>query len=160
VNIDSPARPDLSPGSLLTASSNGGAEYPRRMASDDGPNKLQQLVELHWRASESGDYVEEHSMYAEQAILDYPQSGERFRGRDVISAQRRENGTDRHFTVQRIVGDGQLWVSECVITYDGVPTLTISVMEFLDDAIIHETQYFADGFDAPASRAELAEPIP
>jgi hypothetical protein len=46
-----------------------------------------------------------------------------------------------------------------VITYDGVPTYSVSVMEFADDLVTHETQYFADPFQAPASRAALAEPI-
>ena len=41
-------------------------------------------------------------------------------------------------------------MSECVITYDGVPTYSISIMEFIDGLVSHETQYFADPFDAPA----------
>ena len=99
-------------------------------------------------------------MYAEDAILDYPQSGERFRGRATIAAQRGGHPAERHFTVLRVVGSGGLWVSECVITYDGRPTFSVSVMEFADERIVHETQYFADPFDAPASRAELAESMP
>jgi formate-dependent phosphoribosylglycinamide formyltransferase (GAR transformylase) len=68
--------------------------------------------------------------------------------------------TERHFTIVRILGGSNLWVSECVITYDGVPTNTVSIMEFADGLVTHETQYFADPFQAPASRAALAEPIP
>jgi hypothetical protein len=51
-------------------------------------------------------------------------------------------------------------VNEVVITYDGVPTYAVSVMELTGDFVTHETQYFADPFQAPAWRAELAEPIP
>jgi hypothetical protein len=51
-------------------------------------------------------------------------------------------------------------VSECVITYDGVPTYSLSVMEIPDGLVTHETQYFADPFDASPGRAALAEPIP
>jgi hypothetical protein len=51
-------------------------------------------------------------------------------------------------------------VSECVITYDGVPTYSLSVMEISDGLVRHETQYFADPFDASPGRAALAEPIP
>jgi hypothetical protein len=114
----------------------------------------------HWRASELGDVDTEHAIYAADAILDYPQSGERFRGRAKIQAQRGGHPAERHFTVTRILGGGDLWVSECVITYDGVPTDTVSIMEFADGLVTHETQYFADPFPAPASRAALAEPIP
>jgi hypothetical protein len=51
-------------------------------------------------------------------------------------------------------------VSECVITYDDVPAYSVSIMEFADEHVVHETQYFADPFQAPAWRAALAEPIP
>ena len=116
-------------------------------------------LEEHWQASESGDIETEHAIYTADAILDYPQSGERFRGRATISAQRGGHPADRHFTVLRIIGGGDLWVSECVITYDGVPSYSVSIMEFADGQVVHETQYFADTFRAPASRAALAEPI-
>jgi hypothetical protein len=114
----------------------------------------------HWQASEQGDGAVEHAIYAENAILDYPQSGERFRGRTTIAAQRGGHPADRHFTVIRISGSADLWVSECVITYDGVPSHSVSIMEFSGGLVAHETQYFADPFDAPQSRAALAEPMP
>ena len=112
------------------------------------------------RPPSAGTPSTEHAIYADDAILDYPQSGERFRGRSTIQAQRGGHPAERHFTVRRIRGGGDLWVSECVITYDGVPTYSVSVMEFAGDQVTHETQYFADPFPAPASRAALAEPIP
>jgi SnoaL-like domain len=117
-------------------------------------------IEEHWKASELGDIDTEHAIYAAAAILDYPQSGERFRGRSKIQAQRGGHPAERHFTIIRIVGGGDLWVSECVISYDGAATHSVSIMEFTDGLVTHETQYFADPFQAPASRAPLAEPIP
>ena len=51
-------------------------------------------------------------------------------------------------------------VSECVITYDGAPTYSLSVMEITDGLVTHETQYFADPFPASPGRAALAEAIP
>jgi SnoaL-like domain len=117
-------------------------------------------IQQHWDASERGDVEVEHEIYGDDAILDYPQSGERFRGRAKIQAQRGGHPAERHFTVRRILGAGNLWVSECVITYDGAPTYSVSVMEFADGLVTHESQYFADPFTAPASRAALAEPMP
>jgi hypothetical protein len=117
-------------------------------------------IQEHWVASESGDIDTEHAIYATDAILDYPQSGERFRGRERIKAQRGGHPAERHFTIRRIQGTGELWVSECVITYDGVPTYSVSLMEFTDGLVTHETQYFADPFPAAPGRAALAEPIP
>jgi len=123
-------------------------------------NPTRAALAEHWDASERGDTEAEHGIYAPDAILDYPQSGERFQGRTTIARQRGVHPADRHFTVLRICGAGDLWVSECVITYDGAPTYSVSIMEFADEKVVHETQYFADPFQAPAWRTTLAEPMP
>ena len=68
---------------------------------------IRAAVEEHWRASERGDIEAEHAIYAPDAVLDYPQSGERFRGRQAIAAQRSGHPADRHFRVLRIVGGAQ-----------------------------------------------------
>jgi len=117
-------------------------------------------IEEHWKASESGDIDTEHAIYADDAILDYPQSGERFRGRAKIRAQRGGHPAELHFTARWIRGGGELWISECIITYDGAPTYSVSVMQISDGFVSHETQYFADPFPASPTRAQLAEPIP
>jgi hypothetical protein len=117
-------------------------------------------IQEHWEASESGDIDTEHAIYADDAILDYPQSGERFRGRSTIQAQRGGHPAERHFAIRRILGGGDVWVSECVITYDGAPTYSLSIMEIADGFVTHETQYFADPFEASPGRAALAEAIP
>ncbi len=126
----------------------------------DGDGDIRARIQHHWEASERGDLDAEHAIYASDAILDYPQSGERFRGRSRIQAQRGGHPAERHFTISRILGGGDLWVSEVVITYDDVPTHSISIMEVTDGLVTHETQYFADPFPAAPGRAALAEPIP
>jgi hypothetical protein len=128
------------------------------MMEDD--SQVEALIRGHWSASERNDIVAEHAIYAPDAVLDYPQSGERFRGRATIAAQRGGHPADRHFTLLRIRGTGELWVSECLITYDGVPTCSVSVMGFSNGLVTNETQYFADPFDPPQSRAALADSIP
>jgi hypothetical protein len=129
-------------------------------SADDRDADIRARLHEHWEASERGDDEAEYAIYAADAILDYPQSGERFRGRSKIQAQRGGNPAERHFAVSRIVGGGGLWVSEVVITYDGVPTFSVSVMEIADGLVAHETQYFADPFPAAPRRAGLAERIP
>src|ERR1700733_1076579 len=126
----------------------------------DPDARVRAAIQEHWRASESGEIDAEHAVYSENAILDYPQSGERFRGRATIAAQRGGHPADRHFTVLRITGIGDVWVSECVISYDGAPSHSVSIMEFSGGLVAHETQYFADPFSPPESRAALAEPMP
>jgi ketosteroid isomerase-like protein len=129
-------------------------------AAADRDARIRARIEEHWKASESGDGDTEQAVYAADAILDYPQSGERFRGRSGIQGQRDGNPADRHFRVLRIRGGGDLWVSEVVITYDGAPSYSVSIMEFTGDLVAHETQYFGDPFQAPDWRAALSEPIP
>ena len=126
----------------------------------DADDRIRRAIEGHWQASEDGDSESEHAIYEVDAILDYPQSGERFQGRAAIAAQRGTHPAQRHFTVLRINGSAHVWVSECIITYDGVPTYSVSIMEFAGDAVVHETQYFADEFGAPEWRTELAVPMP
>jgi hypothetical protein len=126
----------------------------------DGDAEVTARILEHWRASERGDSTAEHAIYSQDAILDYPQSGERFRGRATIAEQRSGHPADRHFTVLRITGSGDVWVSECLITYDNAPSHSVSIMEFSGGLVAHETQYFADPFDPAQWRAALATMMP
>jgi hypothetical protein len=119
--------------------------------------EIRAALNQHWAASDANDFVTEHLIYREDAVLDYPQSGERTRGRSNIQGQRASQPNKKRFTVRRIVGGGDLWVTELVITYDGKPSYTVSIMEFKDDKVARETQYFADPFVAPVSRAKWVE---
>jgi hypothetical protein len=114
-------------------------------------------LERHWKASDASDLVAEHDIYHEDAELHYPQSGERFHGRDKIQMSRTIQPNEKHFAVQRIMGSGDIWITEYVLSYDGKPSYVVSIMEFRDGFVASETQYFSDGFDAPASRAHLVE---
>ncbi|WP_425563287.1 nuclear transport factor 2 family protein [Microbacterium rhizosphaerae] len=55
-------------------------------------NSIRQAIQEHWHASDVGDVTTEHAIYADDAVLDYPQSGERFHGRTTIAAQRGGHG--------------------------------------------------------------------
>jgi ketosteroid isomerase-like protein len=119
--------------------------------------EIRAALDQHWAASDARDLETEHRIYREDAVLEYPQSGERMRGRSNIQGQRASQPSKKRFTVRRILGSGDLWVTELVITYDGKPSYTVSIMEFTGDKVARETQYFADPFAAPASRAQWVE---
>ena len=121
--------------------------------------EIRAALDQHWAASDANDFETEHRIYREDAVLDYPQSGERTRGRSNIQNQRASQPNKKRFTVRRIIGSGDLWVTELILTYDGKPTYTVSIMEFEGDKVARETQYFADPFVAPASRAQWVERI-
>ena len=94
------------------------------------------------------------------AFLAHPQSGERLGGRQRIAASRAAQPNRKRFTVRRITGAGALWVTEYVLTYDGRPSYTVSIMEFLDGKVARETQYFGDPFEPGPSRAQWVERLP
>ncbi len=116
-------------------------------------------LQRHWDASDTGDFDVEHQIYREDAVLDYPQSGERIHGRRNIQESRFVQPNKKRFTVRRILGGGDLWVTEFVLTYDGTPSYAVSIMEFRDGLVASETQYFADRFDPSPSRAHLVERV-
>ncbi len=114
-------------------------------------------LDQHWAASDANDFETEHRIYHEDAVLEYPQSGERTRGRSNIQNQRAGQPSNKRFSVLRIIGRGDLWVTEFILTYDSKPSYTVSIMEFRGDKVARETQYFADPFPAPAFRAQWVE---
>jgi SnoaL-like domain len=120
-------------------------------------NETREALNLHWAASDANDFEVEHDIYREDALLEYPQSGERIRGRRNIQASRVAQPNRKRFTVRRILGTGDLWVTEFVLAYDGRPSYSVSVMEFRDGKVARETQYFADPFEPGPSRAHLVE---
>jgi len=119
---------------------------------DDG--LIRAVLERHWAASDANDFAAEHAIYRDDAVLDYPQSGERIIGRRNIEASRRAQPNAKRFTVKRIRGAGALWVSEFILTYDGHPTHAVSIMEIEAGQVIRETQYFSEAFAPGPSRAE------
>ncbi len=122
-----------------------------------GDDDVRAALEVHWSASDANDFDTEHRIYRADAVLDYPQSGERIRGRDHIQASRAAQPNAKRFTVRRIVGGDNLWISELVLTYDGQPVHVVSIMEFDNGEVVRETQYFADPFDPGPSRAQWVD---
>jgi hypothetical protein len=125
--------------------------------SEARDQQIRAALDQHWAASDANDFEMEHRIYHEDAVLEYPQSGERTPGRRNIQIQRSTQPSKKRFTVRRMIGGGDLWVTEFILTYDGKPSYTVSIMEFRGDKVARETQYFADPFEAPAWRAQLVE---
>jgi hypothetical protein len=119
--------------------------------------QIRAALDRHWAASDAGDFETEHDIYLDDAVLEYPQSGERIRTRRNIQITRTKQPNLKRFEVRRITGSDNLWITEYVLTYDGKPSYTVSIMEFSGDKVARETQYFADPFEASAWRAPWVE---
>jgi SnoaL-like domain len=122
--------------------------------------QIREALNAHWNASAAGDLEAEHDIYDDDAICDYPQSGERIRGRVNLQALRSHHpDKPSGFKVRRILGVGNLWTTEYTIDYKGRAAYTVSIMEFRDGKVVHETQYFSESFEAPAWRSQWVERI-
>jgi len=119
--------------------------------------EIRAALDRHWAASDASDFETEHAIYRDDAVLEYPQSGERIRGRSNIQLSRTRQPNRKRFTVRRIIGAGELWVTEFILAYDGKPSYTVSIMEFAGDQVARETQYFADPFEPSPTRAQWVE---
>jgi hypothetical protein len=111
---------------------------------------LQQNLELS-----SSDPELAHSMYHDDAVLEFPQSGERFEGVDNFREWRSDYPANTSFEFREIRGRDDLWVVELSVTYDGGPrNFGVSIYELHDGKIARETIYVAEGWEPPAWRAE------
>src|SRR6202047_1770260 len=133
------------------------AQQKKEQDSGARDQEIRAALDQHWAASDANDFETEHLIYHEDAVLDYPQSGERTRGRRNIQGQRTSQPNKKRFTVRRIIGSGDLWCTELILPYDGKPSYTVSIMEFSGDKVARETQYFADPFEASTWRAQWVE---
>jgi len=124
-----------------------------------GAAKIRAALDFHWAASDANDFAAEHEIYHDDAILEYPQSGERIRGRDNIRQSRAAQPSQKRFAVRRILGSENLWLTELTLSYDGVPSFVVSIMEFKSDKVARETQYFSEAFTRGPSRAQWVEMI-
>lgn len=116
---------------------------------------LMSSLQKHWEAARVGDVAAELSIYAEDAVCDFPQSGESARGLKQLEALRVGlPEKPRAMEFLRILGSGNLWVTECVISYDELAVFCLSVMEFKDGKVFHETQYYAPYLQPPAWHAK------
>src|SRR6202161_1777934 len=120
---------------------------------------IREALDRHWAASDANDFEAEHEIYHDDAVLEYPQSGERIRGRRNIQASRAAQPNKKRFTVGRVLAAADLGVTEFVLTYDALQSYTVSIMEFRDSKVARETEYFGDPFEPGASRAQWVERI-
>ncbi|HEX2233514.1 MAG TPA: nuclear transport factor 2 family protein [Thermoleophilaceae bacterium] len=109
------------------------------------------MLEQHFT---SGDPVKSHEMYQADAVLEFPQSGERFEGVENLREWRSDYPADTSVEFRDIRGGADLWVVELSISYDGgPPNFGVSILEFRDEKIARETIYVTEGFEPPEWRA-------
>jgi hypothetical protein len=122
--------------------------------SDDAKREAL-MHQMKWTGHDS---EKSHEIYHEDAVLEFPQSGERFVGKQTFQAWREKYPADVKFKVRRISGSGDFWVGEQLASYNGGPWMFgVSLHQFRGDKVALERIYVMEGFDAAAWRSEWAE---
>jgi hypothetical protein len=115
--------------------------------------KLLAALQRYWEHVATDPEIS-HEIYHDDAVLEFPQSQERFVGKENFKAWRKNYPAALEFKLRRIRGRGDLWVTENSIRYDRGPwQFGFSIMEFRGEKVARETIYVAPGWEAPEWRA-------
>lgn len=111
------------------------------------------VLRRHWDHAATDQEIT-HEIYHDDAVLEFPQSRERFVGKENFKAWRKIYPASLEFKIRRIRGRGDLWVAEISIRYDGGPwQFGCSILQFRNEKVARETIYIAQGWEAPEWRA-------
>ena len=122
---------------------------------------LRAELERHWEYSGKDEDIASE-VYAVDAVLEFPQSGERYEGVKNFREWRRKYPAQVAFKIRRMDRWGDLVVAENLISYDGAPPMyTVNLIELnADDKIVRERIYIMEGWEAPEWRAPWRSPNP
>jgi hypothetical protein len=127
--------------------------FERGQAGGMDEATVREALERHWEYAGSDQDIA-HEIYHDDAVLEFPQSGERFVGVENFREWRRAYPASLAFEIRSIRGRDDLWVAENSISYDGGPwNLTVSILEFRGDKVARESIYITQAWDAPDWRA-------
>ena len=123
------------------------------------------MIQAHFAASNvstagggpGDDILRASQIYAEDAVVEWPQGGERLRGKANIIGFRSTYPAGQQFQLHQTTGCRNLWVNEFTIRYDDQPVMAVGIMEFCDGKVIRERIYFGEPWAAPAWRAQWVE---
>lgn len=119
--------------------------------------EVRDLLVTQWTYTGGPNEAKASEVYTDESVLEFPQSGERFVGRDNIMAWRQQYPARLDFEPRELRGGGDLWIAETGLRYDGgEPVSVVKILQFRGDKVERETIYFADPFPAPDWRAPYA----
>jgi ketosteroid isomerase-like protein len=125
----------------------------------DNPQNSRQVIEGFWAAMQTNDFKAAGEFLHDEFVLEWPQSGERIRGRsNFVAVNEHYPAHGRwEFRIQHIFADGNHVVSDVSVT-DGVfagRAITFSTVRA--GKILHQTEFWPDPFEPAAWRAEWVE---
>jgi ketosteroid isomerase-like protein len=124
-----------------------------------GPNPAKELVAQFWAAMHANDFAAASELLHDDFVLDWPQSGERIRGRAnfvAVNANYPAAGRWR-ITLDRLVAEGDEVASQVTVTDGVLLARAITFTTVRDGRLWRQTEYWPDPFAAPAWRAQWTE---
>ena len=121
---------------------------------DDNRGTLRRTVE----ATFAGDFDTAIEAMADDAVVEWPQSGERIVGRQAcLTVYRNYPGGSPAYDLTRITGGPDVFTVEARGDYSGETVYLTSIVEVRNGKIAKQTDYFASAFEAPAWRSGMVE---
>jgi ketosteroid isomerase-like protein len=120
---------------------------------------VQQLISRYWQAAAAQDFDDLHEIFADDVTIEWPQSGEQYNGKEacINIFVNYPGGSPRMDAINRVTGDGSVWVVEGQMTYpDQSQYMIVGIFELSDDKIVHEVDYFTQPFPVPEWRKQYA----
>ena len=121
----------------------------------EGENRA--TIDVYLKAFESKDMRLLDQVYTDDAVQEWPQSGERIVGKANIRAINENYPGLPNATIRRVSGSGDVWTVETVLDYGGEIYNAVSVLEFRKGRVARQTDYFASPFPPPEWRSQWVE---
>jgi hypothetical protein len=113
------------------------------------------LIRRYWDSTTAGEQNLTDEIYHEDAVLEFPQSGERFEGTANFREWRSQYPAGVDLDMESLRGQGDLFVGEGTISYDGGPPQpVVNILEFRGDKVARETIYVTEPWEAPDWRSK------
>ena len=125
----------------------------------DSIRNNKQVIEAFWATMQTNDFKAAGEFLHDEYLLEWPQSGERIRGRaNFIAVNENYPAHGRwEFIVHRILAEGQEVVSDVEVTDGVIRGRAITFSTIRDGKIMHQIEFWPDPFEPPEWRAEWVE---
>ncbi|MBE7551842.1 MAG: nuclear transport factor 2 family protein [Anaerolineales bacterium] len=129
------------------------------MAVATTKNDSKQVVQQFWGAMQDNNFRRAGELLHDEYVLEWPQSGERIRGRaNFVAVNENYPAAGRwHFTIHRLIAEGDTVATEITVTDGAVTGRVITFSTVLDSNIVRQTEYWPDPFEPAAWRAQWVE---
>ncbi len=124
-------------------------------------NDSKQVVQQFWEAMQDNDFRRAAEYLHDEYVLEWPQSGERIRGRaNFVAVNENYPAAGRwNFTIHRLIAEGDDVATEITVTDGAVTGRAITFSTMRNGKIVHQTEYWPDPFEPAAWRAEWVERV-